>query len=93
MGRSLEDARRLLEAAKESRAVDLHPHAREHQIPIRDIERVLAHGRLHEAKTPPGQDERYAIDLRFGDGRQLRLILILDEAPAFCRILAAYERW
>lgn len=91
--RTLEEARRLLEEAKGSRAVDLHPHARQHQVPIKDIERTLAAGTLAYGKTPEGESERYTMDLELGAGRRLRLVLTLEAEPAYCLVIAAYEKW
>ncbi len=91
--RTLSDAKRILEDAKAGRAVDLHPHARQHQIPIKDIEAVLAQGTLGYSETPPGSPERYTLDLQFSPSKRLRLILTLEESPSFCLIIAAYEKW
>lgn len=92
-GRTLEEARRILDEAKRNRAVDLHPHARQHQIPIKDIERTLAGGTMAYGTTPEGESERYTMDLELGGGRRLRLVLTLEAKPAYCLIIAAYEKW
>lgn len=89
--RTLEEAWRLLEEGKRSRAT--HPHARQRQVPIRDIERTLDAGTLAYGKTPEGESERYTMDLELGAGRRLRLVLRLDAEPAYCLIIAAYEKW
>lgn len=91
--RLLGEARRILEEAKRNRAVDLHPHARQHQIPIKDIEAVLAQGAIGYGKTPAGEPERYTLDREFSPTKRLRLVFTLDENPCYCLIISAYEKW
>lgn len=73
--------------------MDLHPHARQHQIPIKDIEAVLAAGNLGYGTTAQNEAERYTLDLQFRPSKRLRLILTLDENPSYCLISSAYEKW
>ncbi len=91
--RTLERAREILEQAKASRAVDLHPYARQHQIRVKDIETVLGVGQLGYGETPAGEEERYTLDHQFQDGKRIRLVLTVDENPAFVMIIAAYDKW
>lgn len=91
--RTLDEARRILEEAERTRSIVLHPHARQHQIPIKDIEAVLADGTLGYGQTPAEEAKRYTLDLALRPRRHIRLVFILDANPAFCRIISAYEKW